>query len=335
MDVSTVASTSGAVDQPFGPYLIGSYVGLIMYGVTIHQAYRYFRLYPTDRPVLRAIVIILLLLDTFHTVIIAHTCYHYMVSNYSNPSALALNVWSFRLFSVTMGAIIFVAHLFYIRRLYLLKQCHIIIVIVVGSLMLVELGTCIAESLLAFRFVEISGWSGFLWLSIWAMSVILLNDIVLSSTLVIILRRHYSVTDFNNTRSLIDLLTVYTINTCVLTTVLNATALGIVVAFPTSMTSVGVLIPASRSYVNAVLAVLNSRKSLAAKMSEEFEFGTFGVSELRFPTTGDSSDDSGPTQRDSDIPVFLDVGGTEATDPDHEEPAEGSSSKAKRPVSDT
>ena len=71
----------------------------------------------------------------------------------------------------------------------------------------------------SFRYVEISGWSGYLvsclmvlpiswgltgrvvpkikWLSIWAMSVILLNDIVLSSTLVIILRRHYSVTDFN------------------------------------------------------------------------------------------------------------------------------------------
>ena len=29
-------------------------------------------------------------------------------------------------------------------------------------------------------------------------------------------------------------------------------------------------------------------------MSEEFEFGTFGVSELRFPTTRDSSDDSAP-----------------------------------------
>ncbi|PIL22404.1 hypothetical protein GSI_15092 [Ganoderma sinense ZZ0214-1] len=96
------------------------------------------------------------------------------------------------------------------------------------------------------------------------------------------------------------------------------------------MTSVGVLIPACRSYVNAVLAVLNSRKSLAAKMSEEFEFGTFGMSELRFPTTRDSLDDSAPTQpRDSDIPVFLDVGDTETTDHDHEEPAEGSSSKAK------
>ncbi len=31
MDASAVASTStsGAVDQPFGPYLIGSYVGLM------------------------------------------------------------------------------------------------------------------------------------------------------------------------------------------------------------------------------------------------------------------------------------------------------------------
>ncbi|KAI1793309.1 hypothetical protein LXA43DRAFT_236407 [Ganoderma leucocontextum] len=280
MDASAVASTSGGVDQPFGPYLIGSYVGLMMYGVTLHQAYRYFRLYPTDRLVLRAIVITLLVLDTFHTVTIAHTCYHYMVSNYSNPSSLALNVWSFRLFSVNMGGIIFVAHLFYIRRLYLwntVKQCHIIIVIIVGSLMLVELGTCIAESLLAFRFVEIAGWSGFLWLSIWALSVILANDIVLSTTLVIILRSHYCAIDFKNTRSLIDLLTVYTINTCVLTTVLNATSLGLVVAFPTSMAAVGVLIPASRSYVNAVLAVLNSRKSLSEKMGEEFEFGTFGV----------------------------------------------------------
>ena len=88
-------------------------------------------------------------------------------------------------------------------------------------------------------------------------------------------------------------------------------------------------------------------------MSEEFEFGTFGVSELRFPTTRDSLDDSAPVctyfflvlsyadldiktePRASDIPVFLDVGVTETIDPDNDDQAEGPSSKQKRPVSGT
>lgn len=93
---------------------------------------------------------------------------------------------------------------------------------------------------------------------------------------------------------------------------------------------------------------------MAEKMGEDSEFGTFGVSELRFPTTRDSLDDSSQVWisilpvpcgaywglqtelRTSDIPVFLSGGASETINsPDSEEQAHGFSSKDKRRVSDT
>ncbi|TBU31842.1 hypothetical protein BD311DRAFT_656118 [Dichomitus squalens] len=124
----------------FGAVLIGNFVGLVMYGITTCQTYRYLRLYPKDRRCLKAFVLALLALDTLHLIESSHMCYYYFVTNYFNPSALLSGTWSARLLSPTMGVIVLLTQAFYIRRLYLLNQHHSRLVLGLVPIMVAAMG---------------------------------------------------------------------------------------------------------------------------------------------------------------------------------------------------
>ncbi|TBU36935.1 hypothetical protein BD309DRAFT_1084951 [Dichomitus squalens] len=96
------------------------------------------------------------------------------------------------------------------------------------------------------------------------------------------------------TDSLLNVLIAYTVNTCVLTSAINALALGFLIAFPTNMIYFGILTPATRSYTMAVLAVLNSRTSIAEWYKKRaIDFGTSGL--------GHNSVAAGAFEKGSDV----------------------------------
>ncbi|KAI0750015.1 hypothetical protein C8Q80DRAFT_1101397 [Daedaleopsis nitida] len=78
-----------SLDQTFGAVLLGSFIGLMLYGLTIHQSFRYFRLYPTDAPYLKATVRVAA--RPRHRDVA--DSYHYLVTNYFNPLGLLDGVW--------------------------------------------------------------------------------------------------------------------------------------------------------------------------------------------------------------------------------------------------
>ncbi|KAJ3005105.1 hypothetical protein NUW54_g4494 [Trametes sanguinea] len=86
-----------SLNNSLGAFIIGTYISLMLYGLTLHQSYRYFRLFPKDLLLMRIIVVATLILETVHTALCMHTCYYYLVVNYSNPAALLEGVWSIRL----------------------------------------------------------------------------------------------------------------------------------------------------------------------------------------------------------------------------------------------
>ncbi|KAJ3008689.1 hypothetical protein NUW54_g3061 [Trametes sanguinea] len=96
--------------RTFGAYLICTFFGCIMLGLTIHQTYRYFRFYPNDLLSLKALVCLVLGLDILHSVSSMHICYFYLVSNFFKPARLLEGVWSIRLIILEMGLLIVVAH---------------------------------------------------------------------------------------------------------------------------------------------------------------------------------------------------------------------------------
>ncbi|TFK81494.1 hypothetical protein K466DRAFT_568985 [Polyporus arcularius HHB13444] len=81
--------TLPALDNTFGAYLLGTMLGMLQYGVLLHQGQEYFRLYPRDPRVLKGLAVT----TPPHT----STSYYYLVTNYFKPQRLLVGVWSINL----------------------------------------------------------------------------------------------------------------------------------------------------------------------------------------------------------------------------------------------
>ncbi|TBU51386.1 hypothetical protein BD310DRAFT_834475 [Dichomitus squalens] len=87
-----------SLDNTFGVILIGTFIGLIMYGLSLYQTFRYFRVYVGDPLILRYTVRCILKCSRYNAFGCLHVyiVYYYVVTNYFNPVALLSGVWSIR-----------------------------------------------------------------------------------------------------------------------------------------------------------------------------------------------------------------------------------------------
>ncbi|KAI1784893.1 hypothetical protein LXA43DRAFT_1100915 [Ganoderma leucocontextum] len=265
-----------ALDNTFGAILIGTFLGLMLYGLSLHQTYRYFRQYPRDTLLLKATIVCLVILDAVHSIACMHASYFYLVTNYFNPLALLSGVWSVQLLAPLTGLTVLVAQSFYARRVYLLGSGYVFVVIPVVLFMLGTLGFTVASSLEIYvqkTFVE---FEHFTWLMSAAFGCSLATDIVLAAALIIFLT--HSRTAFKRTNSALSVLIVYTVNTGLLTSALSLVSLTFGVSQPGNMIYIASNMLATKSYINAVLAVVNSRRSITESARETGGFGTFGLS---------------------------------------------------------
>ncbi|KAI0819578.1 hypothetical protein BC628DRAFT_1012352 [Trametes gibbosa] len=197
-----------ALDNTFGAAYLGTCFGLILYGLTAHQAYRYCRLYPKDSTFLKSFVLVAVLVETLHSICSIHLVYHYLVTNFANPFALTNEVWSLRTLTWVSGLTIILAQ---------------------------------------------------------------------SLTWMLWKKR----TGFKNTDTLIQVIVLYTINTGLLTGIFG------LLSFVFNIIYIGISLFGTKLYVNSVLAVLNSRKSLNERSGGGLELNTFD--ENGFPSTRSGS----------------------------------------------
>ncbi|KAI0770428.1 hypothetical protein C8Q74DRAFT_1369592 [Fomes fomentarius] len=258
------------LQHPFGAILLGTFFALPIYGLSAFQAYRYFRSYPTDKRSLKVLVCVILLMDTLHSVEAAHICYYYLSLNYFNPSAFDVEVWSVQLLPVTTGLIGFIAQFFYARRIYTVTPRYWLVVFAVGFLMFIELVMCIVDSAVEFMnpHGDMTSSPSATWFQPLLIGVATLVDLLLTGTLVIILRksRMRTVPGRHGTESVLDTLAVYAV---------LATALNISFAIPMLVSSIvsrdtselftAISIPGTKVYATSVLVFLNCRRVLSER----------------------------------------------------------------------
>ncbi|KAI0667889.1 hypothetical protein C8Q78DRAFT_299820 [Trametes maxima] len=262
-----------AIDNTFGAILLGTFLGLTLFGLNLHQTFRYFRLFPNDAPLLRTVVFLTLALETMHTIMGIHICYFYLVTSYFNPLALKTGVWSIKLLSLNMGAVMFVSQSFFARRVYLIGKHQRYMAVVTSFFLLGELAFATAATAETYiqvtfeRFVRVS------WLISVGYSMAVCADGMVAICLTMALRRSRA----NHARndSLLDVILVYAINTGLLTSVFS---LIFVTVYNNNLIYVGFNTVATRLYANSLLAVLNSRRSLVDRGAEGFETGSLGLS---------------------------------------------------------
>ncbi|KAI0641038.1 hypothetical protein C8Q79DRAFT_430537 [Trametes meyenii] len=228
----------------FGLLLIGTFLGLVFYGMTIYQTVWYLRAYTSDPQRLKLTVIAVFIADSVH-------------------SSLCI---------ATVVPVI-IGQSFYARRVcVMVPGLRTYTTMVVGALALCELvTTCVTTVDGSVLLPSALGTSS----SVVTLATGLVAESLLTSALIVILYR--SRTGIKSTDSLLNVLIVYTINTGLLTSTLAILCLVFIVTQPQNFLYAFMSILTTKSYINSMLVVLNSRHSLAKRTQGIMAMGTLGM----------------------------------------------------------
>ncbi|KAL1940981.1 hypothetical protein VTO73DRAFT_7617 [Trametes versicolor] len=291
--VPSLASTLGAV-------LLGSVFGFMLYGLMLHQTYRYYRMYPGDSLALKSLVFTIVAMETFHTVLWIIICYEYLIDNYFNPLNLIETHWRSRFhcdpaltatskLTIPVTALTgMFSQIFYAGRIYYIGPQYKLVVAAAVTVMLLSLGCDFAATVKVFHaatIFEFSHWtvrtSTFCessspltstlakWIVSVAYGMLVLCDLINSTALIVVLRR--SRTGVKRTDTVIDTLVLYTVNTGLLTTIVSSLVFAFALAYPDNLIYGALSIPGVKLYSNSVLALLNSRRALSERMKQSLE----------------------------------------------------------------
>ncbi|KAH9902442.1 hypothetical protein C8Q73DRAFT_785120 [Cubamyces lactineus] len=247
-ELPVLPSLTGTV----GTYTIGTFVSLILYGVSCLQFYRYRRLYPADHAFLKALVVMLIIAPM-------HTCYHYLVTNFANPRVMQNGVWSLNIQPVMSGIISLLAFSFCARRVSLIGVKSRIVALTSISLLLASNAvTTRAFQLKTFlRFGEQSkGITGA------SLALAASADYLLAAALITVMLRDQA---DHSRASLMEVAITYILNTGLLTGTLQWLAAIMSLRFPLKLywATLGLITLKFRAIT--LLSVLNTRKTMASR----------------------------------------------------------------------
>ncbi|KAM5543088.1 hypothetical protein V8D89_003472 [Ganoderma adspersum] len=241
------------LDETYGALLIGTFIGILLYGVFVHQVYRYTQMYKDDSLAVRLTVFILLVVDTAHTVVSSHSCYAYLVSHYFTPLALLEGIWSIQVQPLLAGLGVLVSQSFFARRVYIISPKYRVLVAVSLLLTLATFGFAVAGTVIAFKLHVFTQYEHFYWIDSAACACAVAADMLTTSVLIFTLRRNR--TGFRRTDTIINSLVQYSINTGLLTGITNCLALVFAIARPDTFIWIGLELAGVRLYTNSVMAV--------------------------------------------------------------------------------
>ncbi|TFK91553.1 hypothetical protein K466DRAFT_595982 [Polyporus arcularius HHB13444] len=267
-----------ALDNTFGAVLLGTFFSLILYGMTLHQSYRYYRLYPKDRVWLKGVVSLTIVLETFHMALACHVCYFYLVTNYFNPAALLFGSWSIKLLLICSGGIIIVAQSFFAWRVFLVGPKYRLLVLVAMSLLVGELAFFAAATIETFIIPTFRGFEYLTWLISTGSAMAITADLLLTTVLITTL--HRSRTGIKRTDSIIDVLILYAISTGLLTSIFNILSFLFTVLYTDNLIYVAFALIVTKLYANTLLVALNTRSALSGSggIIEASDIGIYGTS---------------------------------------------------------
>ncbi|KAI0326508.1 hypothetical protein GY45DRAFT_1328855 [Cubamyces sp. BRFM 1775] len=262
---------------------------MMLYGLTIHQTYRYYRLYPKDPLWMKCLVAGIVSFETFHTVLCIVAVYSQLVTHYFEPGTLLAGHWSLRTLVPASGLTILLGQCFYVHRVYQLGSHYgyKLLVFIAIACMACELAFVIATTVEAFR-VTLAQFPAYSWLFSAAFGCATLAELFLTGTLIVVLLR--SRTGYKRTDSTIEILIMYAVNTGLLVGIFDLSSFTFALILPGNLIYVGVGSVGVKLYATSVLAVLNSRRSLSERLTQDLELGSFEPKRMQRDFAAGSSD---------------------------------------------
>ncbi|KAJ7851100.1 hypothetical protein B0H13DRAFT_2674337 [Mycena leptocephala] len=216
------------LNTTLGAFQIGVLVSYVLFGVTTTQTYIYYSRFPDDSLKLKVLVAFVWICEVGHALCIGHSLYVYTISDYAHPErVLGPAPKSLETTSIFSGVIGACVQGFFSFRIYVIsKKLYIPFLSWVMSVL--RLLGCIALFVAGLGMKSVNGyvlqWE---WLATFVWSVSTTNDLMISATLVVLLRNHRNRVHMR-TAALVEKLILWSIETGILT---SATSIATLVCF--------------------------------------------------------------------------------------------------------
>ncbi|KAM5538565.1 hypothetical protein V8D89_007898 [Ganoderma adspersum] len=277
------------IENTLGAWLISVASSFLLNGLLFHQTYRYFREYGDDQKFLKVWVIIVVILQTFLSVLVLHTTWFYLVQMYWEPTYFFIRktVWSLNLLPTAASATALCSQTFFIRRLWLLAPKFKIIATVIFLLNVANMACFTALSVEMFGSVNVIDALKFSWLASVAAAVQMAGDIVLTLALTYVFRK--SRTGIGKTDSMLEVMIAYAIGTGAVNCVGHVLTVAFSIAYPHNFIYALCSCIDAKLYAIGFLVALDSRKFLAMTRFSTAASGPAGLSNWNTESSGHRS----------------------------------------------
>ncbi|TFY70044.1 hypothetical protein EVG20_g2897 [Dentipellis fragilis] len=204
-----------ALDSTMGATFVGVLVGAMLYGVSCLQTWHYYREYSHDAFSIKLMVGTVWLCDTVHQILISHTMYTYVITNFANPAILGELVWSLIVEVLFNGFTAVLVQCFFTLRIYRLSNKNIPITAVVLLFVIGQFGVTMAYAAKAIHMTTFAQLATLKGLSMSVNALTAASDVSIAVALCSML--HRSRTGFRASDSMINKLIIFTMNTGLLT----------------------------------------------------------------------------------------------------------------------
>ncbi|KAI1783577.1 hypothetical protein LXA43DRAFT_1131211 [Ganoderma leucocontextum] len=275
-----------ALKESLGCLVVGTVFSTGVYGITILQAYIYFRNNGQDSAYMRYFVTLLFILDTVSMILNVDGLYEYVVTDFGNPLQL-LQIPATLAFengvTVLIGTL---TQCFFAHRLWALSDRHVMLTSSIVILALCSCGPGIAISVhlytnnnvLSLGSVEIRVLAGF------ANGLSVICDVLIAAALTYYLNSKR--TGFKRTNSIINRLIIIAVNRGALTAICQACHMITTIAFPGRFIFLPFALLDGKLYCNTLLATLNAQKSMRGDENNAVELGMHILNPMNASTSG-------------------------------------------------
>ncbi|KAI0639617.1 hypothetical protein C8Q77DRAFT_76326 [Trametes polyzona] len=243
-----------------GPMFTGVVLASCLYGVTTLQTYIYFVHDFADGKFLKYLVFFLWVLGTLRLALVSDAAYTYMVTDFDNLFAILKPLWS-----IFPSAVIVVGlNNAVVRGVWRLSGQNWWLASAIGGMVLATLGSNMAFAVIAHTLATWFDLQGYSWLMSLTFACSMTADVLISSSLCILLAMRK--TGYAKSDGIVKTLTMYSINTGLISTLCAALCLITYLKMPDNFVFMALYLVYPELLHNALLATYNSRPSLQRRM---------------------------------------------------------------------
>ncbi|KAK7686480.1 hypothetical protein QCA50_010076 [Cerrena zonata] len=296
------SSSTMLVGSSLGAVLVGGIVCAFLSGIVTMQVFLYYRLYPKDHNKFKTMVAIIWTIDLIHTIMASVSNWTYLISHYGDESMPDYVTWTIAVTVALTAFITWFVHCFFAWRIFTLSHSNYAIVVPIVVLALFRLAAALVSTS---KMIQLQSFSrfvhGFGWVFTMGLSTAAAVDILIVVAMCWYLNR--SRTGFTEMNTVIDSITLYTIENGLLTCVTTVVSLICWISMPHNLIFLGLHFAISKLYANAFLATLNARVVLRGRSQGSSADGDYPLPVLLSDRFGLASSRGGQSSQNEPEPA--------------------------------